>query len=64
MRAYQYNLVDELIVDNFAGGGGANCPYRKQRLPVMAEVLVRANLPELCGKKIKTLAQLDKVLTA
>lgn len=32
--------------------------------PVMAEVLVRANLPELCGKKIKTMAQLDKVLTA
>lgn len=32
--------------------------------PVMAEVLVRANLPELCGKKIKTMAQLDKILTA
>lgn len=33
--------------------------------PVMAEVLVRANLPELCTKKpIKTMAQLDKVLTA
>ena len=32
--------------------------------PVMAEVLVRANLPELCGKRIKTMAQLDKVLTA
>lgn len=32
--------------------------------PVMAEVLVRANLPELCGKKIKTMEQLDKVLTA
>ena len=32
--------------------------------PVMAEVLVRANLPELCGKKIKTMAQLEKVLTA
>jgi DNA (cytosine-5)-methyltransferase 1 len=32
--------------------------------PVMAEVLVRANLPELCGKKIKTMAHLDKVLTA
>ncbi len=32
--------------------------------PVMSEVLVRANLPELCGKKIKTMAQLDKVLTA
>lgn len=32
--------------------------------PVMAEVLVRANLPELCGKKIKTMAKLDKVLTA
>ncbi len=32
--------------------------------PVMAEVLVRANLPELCGKKITTMEQLDKVLTA
>ena len=33
--------------------------------PVMAEVLVRANLPELCYKKpIKTMAQLEKVLTA
>ena len=32
--------------------------------PVMAEVLVRANLPELCGRRIKTMAQLDKVLTA
>lgn len=32
--------------------------------PVMAEVLVRANLPELCGKRIKTMEQLDKVLTA
>lgn len=32
--------------------------------PVMAEVLVRANLPELCGRRIKTMAKLDKVLTA
>ncbi len=33
--------------------------------PVMAEALVRANLPELCTKKpIKTMEQLDKVLTA
>lgn len=33
--------------------------------PVMAEVLVRANLPELCTKKpIKSMEQLDKVLTA
>ena len=32
--------------------------------PVMSEVLVRANLPELCGKKIKTMAQLKKTLTA
>ncbi len=24
MKAYQYNLLDELIVDNFAGGGGAS----------------------------------------
>ena len=32
--------------------------------PVMSEVLVRANLPELCGKKIKTMEQLDKILTA
>jgi DNA (cytosine-5)-methyltransferase 1 len=32
--------------------------------PVMSEVLVRANLPELCGKKITTMEQLDKILTA
>ena len=32
--------------------------------PVMSEALVRANLPELCGKKIKTMAQLEKTLTA
>ena len=33
--------------------------------PVMAEVLVRANLPEFCPKKpIKTMEQLDKILTA
>lgn len=24
MKAYQYNFTDELIVDNFAGGGGAS----------------------------------------
>ncbi len=30
--------------------------------PVMAKVLVRANLPELCGKDIKTMAQLEKTL--
>lgn len=34
-------------------------------VPIMAEVLVRANLPELCIKKnIKTMEQLNKVLTA
>ena len=33
--------------------------------PVMAEVLVRANLPELCTKKpIKTMKCLDEILTA
>jgi DNA (cytosine-5)-methyltransferase 1 len=32
--------------------------------PVMSEVLVRANLPELCGRRIKNMAQLNKVLTA
>ena len=33
--------------------------------PVMSEVLVRANLPELCtGKPIRSMAQLDRVLTA
>ena len=33
--------------------------------PVMAEVLVRANLPELCSRrKIKTMQELEKVLTA
>lgn len=32
--------------------------------PVMAEVLVRANLPEMCGRKIQTMEQLQKILTA
>ena len=24
MRGYQYNIADELLIDNFAGGGGAS----------------------------------------
>lgn len=34
----------ELIIDNFAGGGGAVCP------PIPT-ALVQANLPELCVAK-------------
>ena len=94
MKGYQYNIADEMLIDNFAGGGGAstgielakaqgfpedyvlqvNESYSKSAqiarignsvCPVMAEALVRANLPELCTKKpIKTMEQLDKVLTA
>ncbi len=37
MRSYQYNFLDELMVDNFAGNGqlfkvGANRENREQRL--------------------------------
>ena len=24
MRAYQYNIAQEMLIDNFAGGGGAS----------------------------------------
>ena len=32
--------------------------------PPLAEAMVRANLPEWCSKKIETMAELDKVVTA
>ena len=48
--------MDELIIDNFAGGGGASCGIelatgRNAVPPQFAEVLVRANLPELCRRE-------------
>ena len=52
--------VDESYTksDQIARIGNSVCP-------VMAEVLVRANLPELCSKKkIKTMEELKEVLTA
>ena len=52
--------VDESYTksDQIARIGNSVCP-------VMAEVLVRANLPELCSKKkIKTMEELNDVLTA
>jgi DNA (cytosine-5)-methyltransferase 1 len=46
----------ELIVDNFAGGGGNKYSKEKQVArcgnavpPPFAEALVRANLPEMCN---------------
>lgn len=47
----QINMLDEIIIDNFAGGGGAVCPP-------MATALVKANLPEYCLVDITTMAQL------
>ena len=47
---------DEIIVDNFSGGGN---PYTKEKqtarcgnavTPPVATALVRANLPEICGE--------------
>lgn len=32
--------------------------------PPLAEAMVRANLPEWCSRKIETMAELDKVVTA
>lgn len=49
----QIDLFDEIFVDNFAGGGGASTGIE------IATALVRANLPEYCGKSnINTMADL------
>ena len=48
------SLFDEIIVDNFAGGGGAVCPP-------MAEVVVRANY-HAATVKIKSMAELAELV--
>lgn len=54
----QESLVDEIIVDNFAGGGSASTGIELAVCPPMATALGRANLPEWCGAEITTMAQL------
>lgn len=56
MSCGQINLLDEIIVDNFAGGGGNAVP------PPFATTLVKANLPEWCGEEITTMAEFEKAV--
>lgn len=50
----QLCFFDEILIDNFAGGGAVPPPF--------AEALVRANLPELCGKKVETMEELKETM--
>lgn len=59
----QTDLFDEIIVDNFAGGGGASTGIELATGRPMAESVVRANLPEWCRQKITTMQQLDNLLS-
>lgn len=54
----QESLIDEIIVDNFAGGGGASTGIELATGRRVAIALVRANLPEWCGAEITTMLQL------
>lgn len=61
------NLKKELIVDNFAGGGGASTGIEFARRgnavpPPFAEALVRANLPEMCGRKFENMGELREAM--
>lgn len=58
MSRGQLNLLDEIIVDNFAAGGRASTGIE------LATALVRANLPEWYGEEITTMAQLEKAVAA
>lgn len=42
----QTSFIDEIIVDNFAGGGGASTGIELAAGRPVAEALIRANLPE------------------
>ena len=51
----QIDILEEIIVDNFAGGGGASTGIELAcGRPVS---MVRANLPEWCSMKITTMGQ-------
>lgn len=52
----QISILDEIIVDNFAGGGGASTGIE------FAEAMVRANFPEWCGEKITTMERLNNAV--
>ena len=67
------SLLGELIVDNFAGGGGASTGIELATgrpiarcgnavPPPFAEALVRANLPEMCGRKFESMKELREAM--
>ena len=63
---YQDNLLRELIIDNFAGGGGASTAKQIARMgnavcPPVATALIRANCAEMvvARKVIPTMAMLE-----
>ena len=61
MKKYtgQQSMLDEIIVDNFAGGGGASTGIE------LATGRVRANLPEWCEQPaIRSMAELERTVTA
>lgn len=51
------DLSRELIVDNFAGGGGASCGNSVS--PPLAAALARANVPELMTFNARELRALE-----
>lgn len=55
----QTSMLDEIIVDNFAGGGGASTGIE------LAAALVRANLPEWCEQPaIRSMTELERTVAA
>ena len=54
----QIDIFDEIIVDNFAGGGGASTGIELAAVcPPLAEAMVKANFPEWNIGKLDTMAQ-------
>ena len=66
----QINLLDEIIVDSFAGGGGASTGLELALGRVVniainhdpAAAVARANLPEWSKVSIDTMAQLEQAV--
>lgn len=63
---YRDNLFRELIIDNFAGGGGASVGIELALGAPVATALIRANCADMavCKRPIKTMAQLNKIFSA
>lgn len=55
----QTSMFDYLIVDNFAGGGGASCGNAVP--PPFAKALVMANCRWLCIKHCNNMAEFNSV---